>query len=785
MSDQPQNTYLGQTLQACGDTDHISRWWITIFGFVLIYGFATLLTITGKAYVDKPPIPETVINTQGQVLFTGTDIREGQEIFLANGLMSNGTVWGHGSYLGPDFPALTLHKMGEITADFLAIAATGKPFDQLSPDQRLLIEGEVPPAIRVNLYNPESGVLTFTPAEEAVFAMSPDYWREYLHSPVNNGGLAANLIVNPEELRKLSAYFCWMAWASVAPRPGETWSYTNNFPYDELVGNTPITISYVWSVASILFLLGGIGLVLFCMGRNPSWDWHSPDCLLTPIIGKEMTSPSQLALVKFVIIIALLLFIQTMVGGGVAHYRADPGSFYGFDLSEVFPSSLLRTLHLQTMIFWLATGFATGGLFLSRILGGQEYRSEKCLTNLLFAAFFIVFAGSLLCDWGGSVGLWPGLTFWLGSQGWEYLEIGRLWQFLLIIGLLGWFALVFRNAWPAVKNPSSRGLTIMFLIAAFAIPFFYLPAIFFDGQTHYTVVDTWRFWIIHLWVEGFFELFATAMVALIFIELGFVTKAVGLRLIFLDGILILMGGIIGTGHHWYFSGMTTFNMTLSGCFSALEIVPLVILCMEAGAFLRTTHSSQAKTLAHKFRWPLRFFMAVGFWNFVGAGVLGFLINMPIVSYFETGTYLTPNHGHAAMFGVFGLLALGLCCMVLRQANTDENWEKVKNYIRVAFWGFNIGLGLMIILSLMPAGFLQLSDVIANGYWHGRSPEFTQSDIMSFVGWLRIIGDMIFILFGAIPFLIAACRTWKMNLDHHKSESLKEAAAEEAAAQEAA
>ena len=764
------DTWFGQTLNSCEGEYKISRWWAGVFGIVLIYGFAILLTITAKGYLDKPPIPAQVFAPDGQLLFTGDDVRRGQEVFLAHGLMSNGTVWGHGSYLGPDFPALTLHRVGEANAESLAHEYYNAHFDDLGDEEQEEIRALVPKEMRVNRYNAKRDQLVLSPAEALVFAQAPAHWREYLRTPVNNGGLQANLITDPRDLRDLSAYFSWMAWASVAPRPGETWSYTNNFPYDELVGNTPMTLSYIWSAASLIFLLGGIGFILFIMGRNPQWDWHNPaQCRVIPLIGNGISSPSQGALIKFVVVIGLLLLTQTLVGGGVAHFRADPGNFYGFDLSKLFPSSLLRTWHLQTMIFWLATGFATGGLFLSRILGGRDFHGEKVCVNLLFIAFAIVIFGSLLCEWGGLGGLWPDLTFWFGSQGWEYLELGRLWQYLLIVGLLCWFALVVANTWPALENRTSRGLSIMFLVAAFAIPFFYLPAIFYDGQTHYTIVDTWRFWIIHLWVEGFFELFATTMVALIFIELGLVTKATALRLIFLDGILILMGGIIGTGHHWYFSGMTTFNLTLSGCFSALEIVPLVILCMEAGAFLRTTESAEAKTMASRYRWTLRFIMAVGFWNFLGAGVFGFLINMPIVSYFEIGTYLTPNHGHAAMFGVFGLLALALCIMVLRQANSDESWKHVEKYIGCSFWGFNIGLALMLILSLVPQGFWQLGDVIQHGYWHARSPEFTQSPLMSFLGWLRIIGDMVFILFGAIPFFIAGCKTWAFYLRSHRPE----------------
>ena len=99
--------------------------------------------------------------------------------------------------------------------------------------------------------------------------------------------------------------------------------------------------------------------------------------------------------------------------------------------------------------------------------------------------------------------------FWFGNQGWEYLEIGRFWQILLAAGLIFWFGLLWRAVAPAWRDPERRGLTTFFLIAAAAIPVFYLPALFFGGSTHYTVADTWRFWIIHLWVEGFFELFVT------------------------------------------------------------------------------------------------------------------------------------------------------------------------------------------------------------------------------------------------------------------------------------
>lgn len=718
-----------------------SRWWIVVLVGVVIYGFATLITVTYKAIDEKPPIPEIVTDESGEVLFTGDDIRNGQELFLQRGLMDNGSIWGHGAYLGPDFSALTLHD--------IAVKYAAKYPDY---DRRINVA-------RKNRYDEQGRRLTLTDVEAECLKAAPAKWREYFRDPAKNGGLKANLISEPEELRLLSAYFAWTAWATMATRPGTDCSYTNNFPGEPLIGNSPTTGTTIWSVASLLFLLFGIGGCLFFIGRHPQDSWNPSANPSDEYMTDGQTPGSIRSLLKFCLVVGILFLAQTLVGGAVAHYRADPNSFYGWDMSILWPSSLMRTWHLQLAIFWIATGFVTGGLIISRILGGREWDGIKTLTNLLFFAFVIVILGALLCCWGGFAGLWDKLTFWLGPQGWEYIELGRAWQLALIAGLLLWAAILMRSVIPALRRISTRPLAIVFMIAAVAIPLFYLPAVFFDGSTNFTVVDTWRFWVIHLWVEGFFELFATVMVALVFVEMGIVSRSLGLRIIFLDFILTLMGGVIGTGHHWYFEGQTEFNMAVSSCFSALEVVPLVLLTVEASGFLRTAHRGGLPGVASAHRWTFNYFMAVGFWNFVGAGVFGFLINTPLVSYYETGTMLTPNHGHTAMFGVFGFLALGLCVYTMRKNLTDAQWRPVQRWLRAAFWGLNIGLGLMVALSMLPGGLIQLGDSFQNGYWHARSIEFTNSPLMSHLGWLRIIGDMVFIIFGAIPFFWATVKAW--------------------------
>jgi nitric oxide reductase subunit B len=453
---------------------------------------------------------------------------------------------------------------------------------------------------------------------------------------------------------------------------------------------------------------------------------------------------------------------QVLVGGALAHYRADPGSFYGFDLTVIFPSQILRTWHLQLAIFWIATAFIAGGLFLSISLGGKEPRGQVKWTNLLFFALVLVVGGSLLGELLGVKQLLGKLWFWFGHQGWEFLDLGRAWQVLLAAGLVMWLILLFRAVRPALKDAVQGEISSLFLYAAATIPLFYLPAFFYGSTSSYTVVDTWRFWIIHLWVEGFFELFVTVMVAVLFYKLGVISRQTAARVIYLDAILFLGSGIVGTGHHWYWTGQTSITMALSAVFSALEVIPLILITRDAWDFIRLTRTNcdvcgQRIDLPHK--WTFYFLMAVGFWNFVGAGIFGFLINMPIISYFEVGTILTPNHGHAALMGAFGMLAVSLMVFSLRQVQSDMQWKQPEKYIRVSFWGLNVGLLMMVVLNLFPAGVLQLFDVLNNGYWHARSSEYLNLKLTMLVEWLRMPADLIFIIFGVLPLCIAASLTY--------------------------
>ncbi len=745
------------------DDTELSPWWLRTVAIVLVLGFAGLLAITMLAYSNAPPIPGQVVDAQGNTVFTGDDVSKGQAVFLRYGLMDNGSIWGHGAYLGPDYSAEALHFIGQDTAAAIAQERFGKPLAELDESQQAAVRAEVAVALKTNRYDAQADVLRLTAPEATAYRQQVGYWTNYFKDPVKNGGLKPGLISDPTELHQFTAFVTWAAWASVANRPGTQASYTNNFPYDPSVGNVPTPYALLWSALSLLLLLAGIAAVLLAFGKFDYLGWISRGHDVRPQLLPGKSSPGQRALVKFFVVVALLFLMQTLVGGGVAHFRADPGTFYGFQLENIFPSNLLRTWHLQTAIFWIATAYVAAALLLGRSLRSDEPRWLAGWVHLLFGAFVVVIAGSLLGVWAGiaqKMGTW---WFWLGNQGWEYLELGRFWQYLLVVGLLVWFTILWVLARPrAVSSEKARPLAKMFLFAAIAIPVFYIPALFFGAETNYTVVDTWRFWIIHLWVEGFFEFFATTVVALTFYQLGLAHRNVALRVIYLDAILYFLGGLIGTGHHWYFTGHTNFNMAMSAMFSVLEVVPLTLLTLDAWDFVKATKGKvdvDGKPTRVPHKWTFYFLMAVGFWNFVGAGMLGFFLNLPIVSYYEVGTQVTPTHGHAALMGVFGMLALALMVFTLRQTSTEERWPGIEKYVKVAFWGTNGGLAMMLLMSLFPSGVLQLWDVLENGYWHARSIEYMALPRSQIIEWLRLPGDLVFIIFGAVPLVIATFKGW--------------------------
>ncbi|MBX6383373.1 MAG: cbb3-type cytochrome c oxidase subunit I [Microbispora sp.] len=726
----------------------VSRRWIQAAVLVAVFGFFVMGLLAFRTYTAGPPVPRLVVDESGRELFTGRDVAEGQKVFLANGLMQYGSVLGHGGYLGPDF-----------TADYLRRAATAALRAHGGGDRA---REQVRQEFRANRYDPRSGVLTYTRAQADAFTALTRHYRDYFADPRTDKGLRPHAITDPRQIHQLTAFLSWTAWIASAERPGAGYSYTNNWPPEPLVGNAPTADIVLWSVVSLVALLVGIGALFGAVGRwggHLGWrgrqaetvDFRSPD--------RVALTPAQRVTAYFFLVVALLFLAQVLLGGATEHYRADLTSFFGFNLAGLLPFNLARTWHLQLSLFWVVAAFLAAGIFLAPLMAGREPRGQGMLARTLLAALVVVAAGSLIAEGLSIHGLVRPGNFW-GSQQFEWLDLPRVWQILLAAGMALWAVMMWRVLRATLARDSRGNLPSLFFLSGLAIPGVYAVGLLARPGDTFTTTDFWRFWVVHLWVEDFLELFTTVMVAYMFVQLGVVRERVALVVIYLDIILYSAGGVIGTMHHVYFSGEPVEHLALGAFFSAMEVVPLTFLTVEAWSFVQLgarQHVESRTPFPH--RWAVMFLVAVGFWNFLGAGVFGFLINLPIVSYYEIATGLTANHAHASMMGVYGMLALALGLFALRYLIPADRWPE--RWAKVSFWSLNIGLAWMCFATLLPLGLLQLYESVASGYFEARSLGYLTGDTNTLLEWLRLPGDALFIVGGVLPF----CRIAWLGVRH--------------------
>lgn len=661
-----------------------SRTWVQVTALVLLCGLAILGFMGFRAYDADPPIPAQARTSSGRVIFTGADVIAGQKLFLRNGLMEYGSIFGHGAYLGPDFTADYLHRAAQIVTREYGGANSGTARDQVIAD------------FKTNRYNDKTDTISYSNAQATAFDELVSHYAAYFGPDSAANGLLPSAITDPAQIRQLTAYFAWSAWAGSTLRPGKTYSYTNNWPPENLVANVVSADVVVWSVLSLIVLLAGIGTLFAAFGRwgeRLGWRGREADSISFRRPDDVAVTPTQRACAYFFLVVGLLFVIQTLVGAASEHYRADLSSFFGFDLARWLPYNLVRTWHVQLAIFWTATSFLATGLFLAPIVSGREPRRQSWMAYGLLGALAVVVFGSLIGE-GLDIHGWlsPALHAF-GMQGWEYLDLGRVWQALLTAGLFFWAFMLFRGLRGALKNESRINLPWLFFFTGLAIPAFYAVGLLTSSEDSYTVADFWRFMVVHLWVEDFLEIFTTVLVAYLFVMLGVIRQKVAMTIIYLDIILYSIGGVVGTMHHLYFSGTPAETMALGAFFSAAEVLPLTFLTVEAWSFLQLgSRQEQSSPTPFPHRWAVMFLVAVGFWNFLGAGIFGFLVNLPVVSYYEIGTALTANHAHAAMMGVYGMLAIGLALFCLRYLIPEERWPD--RLAKIAFWSSNIGLAWM-------------------------------------------------------------------------------------------
>ena len=739
-----------------------TRLWIGL-GLLLTSTFAILLYVGSEIFREAPPMPEAVVIDTGETLFTKEDMQTGRQVWQSMGGMQVGSIWGHGALIAPDWSADWLHREAVALLDIWAKRQEGVAFDELSTNQQVQLEARLKQSLRPNTYDNVTGHISISSDRAAAIQqLIPHYDSLFSRDPASAElreiyAMKDGSVDTTEHRRQLAAFFFWTAWAAVAERPDSDSknppSYTNNWPYEPLVGNVSTPSSLIWSVFSVLFMIAGIGLLAWHYAAYHGKEPHLTPPAQDPLLNIEIT-PSMRATAKYFWVVIALFLVQILLGAITAHYQVEK-DFYGINISEWLPYSVTRSWHTQLAVLWIATAWLGTGLYIGPAVSGKEPRFQRVGVNCLFVCLLIIVVGAFAGQWFAvmqKMGL--EYNFWFGHQGWEYTDIGRFWQIFLFVGLMLWLILVGRALWPAMQRKDETASIVgLLFLSTISIGLFYGAGLLWGEHSHIAVVEYWRWWVVHLWVEGFFEVFAVAVISFLFVKLGLVRAKTATVNVLFATVIFMAGGVLGTFHHLYWTGTPTAVLAIGASFSALEVVPLALIGLEA--FDTWSHGRATPWMA-RYRWPILFFLAVAFWNLVGAGLFGFLINTPIALYYMQGLNLTPLHGHTALFGVYGMLGIGLMLFCLRGMKGAAEWPD--GLLKGAFWSLNIGLALMALLTLLPMGVLQLNAALQEGYWYARSAEFMSQPLMHLLVWMRVPGDTIFAV-GALLLGWFAFRLW--------------------------
>jgi nitric oxide reductase subunit B len=725
------------------------RLWF-ILGLVMIASFAVLGLLGREIYVTAPPVPDEIVSEDGTVLYTAEDIQTGRKAWQSAGGMQLGSIWGHGAYLAPDWSADWLHRESVALLDRWSQAEAGGPFAELDAERQAALRARLKEEMRTNRYDAATGRLVVSADRAAVMAEVASHYVDLFGDAPALDALREDYAMPdnamPDEARRqaMAAFFFWTSWASAAQRPGDDVTYTNNWPHEPLLDHAPTTGSVVWSVVSVLMLIAGVGALIWYHAATNHGQPHATVPATDPLLSLRVT-PSMRATAKYFGTVIALFLAQIGLGALTAHYGVEGQDLYGFPISEYLPYAVTRTWHTQLAVFWIATAWLATGLFIAPAISGYEPRFQRIGVNLLYGALLVVVVGSMAGEWFAvqqKMGL--DINFWFGHQGYEYVDLGRFWQILMFAGLGIWLVLVGRALWPALRQPSeNQPLLVILFLSTVAIGLFYSAGLTWGQHTSLSMVEYWRWWVVHLWVEGFFEVFATAVIALLFVRLGLVRAASANGAVLFATIIFLTGGILGTLHHLYWSGTPTSVIAVGAVFSALEVVPLALLGFEGYENYRLSKSAP---WVAAYRWPILFFVAVAFWNILGAGIFGFMINPPISLYYIQGLNTTATHGHSALFGVYGMLGIGLMLFCLRSLSSRLAWND--GLLKATFWLLNGGLAGMVFLSLLPVGGLQAWASVAKGLWYARSAEFLHQPLIEGLVWMRVPGDIVFAGGGA-------------------------------------
>jgi len=440
-------------------------------------------------------------------------------------------------------------------------------------------------------------------------------------------------------------------------------------------------------------------------------------------------------------ILALVLFsLQVVVGLWLAvnYFATVPQS-----VVDVFPFSTARAIHTNLLVLWLLLGFMGATFYLIPEETGRELEWPK-----LAIAQLVLLAGT------GVAAIIGFLFGW--TQGRPLLEIPRPLDLLVVVGALMFLAnvgvtILKARQWTVTQGSLLGGLTFLALLYLIGIPFY----------SNISVDWYYWWWVIHLWVEGAWELIAAALTAFLLMKMTGVERSVVEKWLYVELGLFLFTGIAGTGHHYYWLGAPRYWLWIGGAFSALE--PFPILLMVVDTYRHTREGS------HAFRPRLTWVYLIGgvILHFIGAGLFGFAHTLPQINYYTHGSQVTVSHGHLAFFGAYVLLNLTFFYFAIPRLKAFPGGAYEEKLGHWGFWSTSLGV-LGMSLSFAVAGVLQtyLERVQGQDYMISQEPiRFWM--FVAFLHGLAVVAGVFLILWHLLTLKPAAAESQPVSRPEEK------------------